>query len=79
MGYVPVKESQDFDIIMYYTVDDFWATVRPTHWGMMRGGQVISKNITDDYVMRHDVDAIVKDVDSVEGATHVMYFRKTDS
>jgi hypothetical protein len=78
MGYIPVQQSQEFDIIMYYHVDELKLEVNPTHWGMMRDGQVISKNFAENYVMRHNIDAIVKDYDSVKGPTHAMYFRKAD-
>jgi hypothetical protein len=78
MGYIPVQESQDFDIVMYYRPNMLSLEVEPTHWGMMQDGQVISKNFAEDYVMRHNVDAILKDERSMAGPTHFMFFRKAD-
>jgi hypothetical protein len=71
-GYLPVKIPKDFDVVLYFNIQDtkdINSEIHPMHWGMMRDGFVISKDIGSTRVLKHPL------YESSLWSTHIIFFR----
>lgn len=71
LGFHPVRDPQDFDVVVYGNLheENGLLVFGGGHYGMLKDGLVVSKDITSNHVYKHPVE------ESAAYTTHVMYFR----